>query len=346
MIAACAAFSAGAHVADLRLAAHLARHEHERFVEQAVRGEVFEQCRKCAVELREQPRFQAVEIVRVRVPTACALAARGDALVFLPKHGDERNAGLHEPARHEQAGAIDRVSVALAHGERLGSDVERAGRAARRQERERFLLLADVILRLRFVIEPAPRVVERTQQFVPRIEAGGTHAAGHRECRCAEIERLIEVAIEIKRIVLEPETAGELARARERQLARLVRKRDDVRQLRVRGPARPGHAAHERPVVGIRPAVVALLLERRVRRVAGEIVIISGVMIPGRAAEIGDAMNQRKAIGLLREQRQMFAKMNLRRRRADRLELAAIFHRRRRFHVPHVDVRRAAAEEK
>ena len=172
------------------------------------------------------------------------------------------------------------------------------------------------------------------------------HAAFHGQSRRAEVQRLLKFSREIKRVVLHPEPSGKLPRAREGQLARLVRQRDDRRQRRMRRAARADDATHEWPVIGIRAAVVALLLERLIRHVAGEIVVITRVMIAGRAAEIGNAMHERKAVRLLREQRQMFAKMDVRRGRADRLELATKLARRARLHIPHVDVRCAAAEEK
>ena len=116
--------------------------------------------------------------------------------------------------------------------------------------------------------------------------------------------------------------------------------------MRVRRASHPDHAAHVRPVRRVRAAFVALLFESLIRRVAGEVVVIACVMIARRATAVGDAVNHREMMRLFRKQRQMLAKVNLRRRRADGVEFAAILHRRLRLHVPHVDVRRAAAEEK
>ena len=146
--------------------------------------------------------------------------------------------------------------------------------------------------------------------------------------------------------MLHPKPPRELAGPRVRQLARLVRERDHIGKLRVRRPARADHAAHVRPVLWIRAAIIALLLESRIGRVPREIVVVARVMIARRAAKIRDAMHEGKMVRLLRKHRQVLAKMDVRRARADRLEFTAKLARRLRLHVPHVNVRRAAAEEK
>ena len=58
--------------------------------------------------------LEAVENVSVRVPSARALTLLGDALVLLPNDSDKRHARLHQPPRHEQARAVDRIAAALA----------------------------------------------------------------------------------------------------------------------------------------------------------------------------------------------------------------------------------------
>lgn len=104
-------------------------------------------------------------------------------------------------------------------------------------------------------------------------------------------------------------------------------------------------AAHVRPVIGLRTPVIALLFEGLIRGVTGEVVVITRVVIAGGATAIGDAVDHGKVMRLFGEQGQMLAQADVVAAGADGFEIASVFKRRVRFHVPHVDVRGPAAEE-
>src|SRR5665213_2543677 len=160
------------------------------------------------------------------------------------------------------------------------------------------------------------------------------------------MHRLFKSTHQIKWRMLQPQSSRKLPRPRVRRLARLVRQRNHLRQTRMRRPPRPRLATLIGPIRRVRRAIVPQLLKRLVRRVTGQVVVITRVMIPSRAAGISNAMHQRKVMSLLRQQRQVLADANVRRRGGNWLKLPAIFNRRLRLHVPHVDVRRSAAEKK
>ncbi len=79
---------------------------------------------------------------------------------------------------------------------------------------------------------------------------------------------------------------------------------------------------------------------------AGEIVVIAGVVIARGLPTISHGADDRQMMRLFRRQGQMLTEPDLRRRGADGVEGTAIFGRRVRLHVPGVDVRRATAEKK
>ncbi len=128
VIAAGACNAPRARIADPRFAAHLARDQHQRLIDQAARSEVLDQSRKAAVELGKQKFLEAVEIVAMRVPAAGALAPIGEPLVFHPEDGHKGDAGLDQPPGQKQARAVDRLSVTPAKRGGFLRDIERFGR--------------------------------------------------------------------------------------------------------------------------------------------------------------------------------------------------------------------------
>ena len=146
--------------------------------------------------------------------------------------------------------------------------------------------------------------------------------------------------------MLQTEASGELPGARVGRAAGFGGQGDDLRQLGMLGAALTDDGAHVRRVGGVRTTVVALRAESEVRHVAGEVVIISGMMIAGGLPAIGDGPHDGEVFALLGGERQVLANLHAGRGSLDGIEGAAIGERRLGFHVPHVDVRRAAAKEK
>src|SRR5262245_17429378 len=70
VIAACALAAAGARIAELWRAAHLAVYQHQRRVQQAALVQVAQQGREIAVELWQEMLAQTSEVAAVRVPAA------------------------------------------------------------------------------------------------------------------------------------------------------------------------------------------------------------------------------------------------------------------------------------
>ena len=161
-----------------------------------------------------------------------------------------------------------------------------------------------------------------------------------------EVQRFGVLAVDVKWIVLEAESSGELAGACVGRAAGLGGQRDDLRQLRMLRSALANDGAHVRRVRGVRPAVVAFGAKSEVRHVAGEVVIIAGVMVAGGAAKIRDRSHDGEVFALFGGEREMLANVHARRSGLDGSKRAAVFHRRLGFHIPHINVRRATAEKK
>ena len=69
-------------------------------------------------------------------------------------------------------------------------------------------------------------------------------------------------------------------------------------------------------------------------------------MISGCESGIGEAMNDCQMVALLSEHRKVFTQREIGCTGANWLEFTAVFGGRIRLHVPHIDVRRTAAEKK
>src|SRR5207245_11470969 len=81
-----------------------------------------------------------------------------------------------------------------------------------------------------------------------------------------------------------------------------------------------------------------------VRRVAGEVVVIAGVVVAGAAAVVAERTDDGQVVRLAGQVRQVFAQRDTGRTGGDGAERAAVFLGRVRLHVPQVDVRGPAAE--
>ena len=110
-------------------------------------------------------------------------------------------------------------------------------------------------------------------------------------------------------------------------------------------PPRADDRRHVGPGGGERATVVPHRPEGDVGGVAGEVEVIPGMVVAGGLPRIGDAMDEREVMPMLRRQGEVLADRKPRRRRGDRAEFPAVFRRRRGLHVPQVDMGRAAAEE-
>ncbi len=88
--------------------------------------------------------------------------------------------------------------------------------------------------------------------------------------------------------MFDPDAPGKLPGPGVGELARHVRQRDGLRHGLVHGQARCDHAPHERPVIGIGFAIVALGPERLVGSVTGQVVVVAGVMISRSPPGIAD----------------------------------------------------------
>ena len=205
---------------------------HQRLVQQAALVQVVEQGGERPVELGQQAVLQAVEVVAVRVPAAAALAQLVELLVAFPEDGDERHAGLDQPAGQQHRHGVDARAVLLAHA----LPARRAGRrrpwSARDVSSENALLL--VLARSR----PAARECSARRwasSSACKQLRGASSRSGETSPRQAsaghgEIERLFARAVDEQRIVLDAQPGGELAGPRVLRRPFLVRQRDGVGQ--------------------------------------------------------------------------------------------------------------------
>ena len=121
-------------IANLRLAPHFAGHNDHGLIEQAAFGEIFQQRAQRSIEFGQQPVFQAVEVVPVRVPPATTLAERVEFLVRLVKHRDKWHSRLHQPAGQQERHPHDARPVPLPQWFGLLLQIERTLRSLRGEQ--------------------------------------------------------------------------------------------------------------------------------------------------------------------------------------------------------------------
>ena len=83
----------------------------------------------------------------------------------------------------------------------------------------------------RTAIEVPPRRVDGREQAAAILEPLRGDVPAERQGGRLEPERLADVAVDVERVVLDPQPRGELAGPRVRRLARPVRQRDRVGQV-------------------------------------------------------------------------------------------------------------------
>ncbi len=162
--------------------------------------------------------------------------------------------------------------------------------------------------------------------------------------RGGELQRFIAGAQDINGVEFHAEFRRELAGAGVFGEAGFLRERDQRWQEWVRRSLTRLHAADEGPITRIGLAVVQQLTKGRVRFMAGQVIVIAGMMVARAAAEVAERIHNRQVMAVLGRQRQMFAKAHARGRSGDWLELAAILNRGVGLHVPGVEVRCPAAQ--
>ena len=153
-------------------------------------------------------------------------------------------------------------------------------------------------------------------------------------------------AVDVKRVVLQAEATGELTGTRIWSAAWFGRQGDHLRQLRMLRPALADDAADVGRIVSVRSAIISLGAKGKVRHVAGEVIIITSMMIAGCLTAICNLAYDREMLALFGRERQMLADIHARRSSLNRIEGATVVERRFGLHVPHVDVRRAATKKK
>ncbi len=131
-----------------------------------------------------------------------------------------------------------------------------------------------------------------------RLEPFGADVAGKRQSRGDEVQRPIHFAEDIRRVVLDAQAGGELAGTRVLREARLLRQRDQRRQIRMGRPFAGDDRAHERPVGRQRLAGVEELAERRIGFVAGEVVVVAGVVVAGATTVVAQRIDDRQMVRL------------------------------------------------
>ena len=294
--------AAGTGIADLWFAPHLAGEHDERGIEQPAVGEILNQRRITAVEPWQEIFFEAVEIISVRIPATSTAAFLGEGAVdavHFPEHGDKRHTGFHQPPGHQQAHAVEMFAVTLADFLRFTGDIKRAGGGGAVEQVEGLLLLACVIRDCWVSLGTAPGIVDGLEEHFALGEALAVQSLGQGEGGRGEFQRRLVPAVDVKGIMLQSEASGKLAWARVGRAAGLGGQGDDLRQLGMFLPSLANHAAHVRGIGGVRAAVVALRAEGEIRHIAGEIVIIAGMMIAGGAAEIGHRPHDGQVFALL-----------------------------------------------
>jgi len=87
-----------------------------------------------------------------------------------------------------------------------------------------------------------------------------------------------------------------------------------------------------------RLAVIQQLVEGQIGSVAGEVVVIAGVMIAGATAVVAQRVDEGQVMRLPGQLGQVFTQEHTGGRGSDWLEFAAVLDRGIRLEVPHVDV--------
>ena len=192
---------------------------------------------------------------------------------------------------------------------------------------------------------PALSGVDQGQQFPPVLHAADRDFRLQRQCRGGERERFFPRSIHKQRVKFDSEAGGELAWPGVFGGPFLLGQRDRRGKLGVRGPLQRDDRRDGRPVIGVGSAGIQQAMKRLVGGVAGEVVVIAGVVISGSPPPITERADDGKPMGLLRQQRQMLAEFDPRSRSVDGLKGTAVLERRLGFEVPGVDVRSAPREE-
>ncbi len=171
------------------------------------------------------------------------------------------------------------------------------------------------------------------------------HSVLHHQCGNLELQRFLGVTLNEQRFKLQPQPGRELPGACVCWRTFFLRQGYKVWQRRMRIAFRRNHRSHAGPIVCIWRTVVSQREKRRVGNMPGLVVVIASVMII-RTDRRPDAADQCQVMCLFGQQRQVFAQLNVRCSGSNRIERATVFGRSIRFHIPHVDVRSTATEEK
>ncbi len=318
---------AAALLVDLRLAAELAEHHHQRVVEHPAVGEVVEQRRDARIERRQQVLLHPLEDVAVRVPVLHAAHVR--------LH--DRHAGLDQPPREQERLAERVPAVPVAHRDRLLS-MSNAFATLPEVSTESACCCWSVSFRVSALSASHFCCAFTASSSAMRSFSWSTSMPGRgAQVVDREVGR-VRVARDLHEVVLRAEEAGVLAGPQERAFLK-VRRQVDADGM-PSGAPRKYDAAR-----GVVRAVVALrdLVEERARLlVAGEDVVRGDEVVVL-------AVRQRPDDGVLvrsrRELRQVFADEQAGSLRRDGLELAANLVRRVRLRVERLEVARRAGEE-
>ncbi len=333
-------------IANLWLPPHLARHQHQRALQQPPLAQVFQQRRKTAVKLREQRLLQAAEVVAVRVPPPGTRTFQflGSLSIGQPIDRHERHLRLHQPTGQQQALPVHGPAIALPHRRGLAFEIKRLpGRPPGQQRKCPFLVLPPRS-RPRPAIPLAGGAVQQRQQVPAIPQRLHRRPLGQRQCGSLKPPRLVRVGEQVERVVLDSQSPGELPRPNIRRRLGDPGERDCGRERPPRRQLRPHHRAHERPVIGLLPTVAPQRDKARVQGVPGQVVVVGEVRVGG----VGpiDGVQQREVLRLAGQQGQVFTEANSRGRRLDRLEFTTDLRRGLGLEIPGVEMRGATTQKK
>ena len=150
---------------DSRRAPHLAHPHDERLVEEPASFEVFDERRERAIETRHEV-AEVLGVLDVGVPPA-ARCPRDAHCVDL----HERDTGLDETPREENALTVSIVSVAFADSGILEAQVERGGGASRSEKVERLLMPVALAFKLAARLVVSKVSIESVEQSLAATQA-------------------------------------------------------------------------------------------------------------------------------------------------------------------------------
>ena len=304
-------FTTTTRVADLRLAAHLAVDHHQGLVQQAAFGQVVQQCREAAVQLRQQHILEADEVIPVSIPAATTLAVfcLGQLLVPLPEDAHKGNPGFDQAAGHQHAHPVMGLAIPLDRRVRFPGKIKSRFCFTRPEQGEGFFLEGLQCSDVREPVKLALGAVEFVEQLPASMQTVNRNVSHQFNRRCCELHRVLGITKDIERIVFHSQPGSKLAWPRVLWGSRFAWQGDRLRQVRMRRRLGTNNRSDCRPVRGTWLAGIEQCRKAGIRVVASQVVVIPSMVIAGATAEMSQRSNHGQLVCPLREHWQVFAEL-------------------------------------